>query len=184
LPILILISTLLAKNGAIKGVNIKGILDKSQSTIDQLRGKTNDNATVNAEEETQFAEVTATLLLNNDIVTNNDLTVKAPAFRIKGQGSVNTKQQTVDYLTSIVVVNTNQGQGGQDRENLKGLTIPVRFTGPLSDPKPIIDYKALLKANTSKLATAKKEELKQQVKEKAKTQIEEKLKDKLKGLFR
>ena len=198
---------LLAKNGAIKGVNIKNILDQSQGAIDKLRGKTSTESTASAEDETQFAEMTATLLLNNDIVTNNDLTVKAPVFRINGKGKVDTKQQTVDYLTSVVVVNTNQGQGGEDRENLKGLTIPVRFTGPLTEPKPTIDYKALLKANTGKLAAAKKEELKakakekvlkklnidtnkstqetkQEIKEKLKDKAEEKLKDKFKSLFR
>lgn len=149
-----------AKNGAIKGVNIKKVLDDAQGTIDKLRGKTVTPSTNAEKEETRFAEMTATLLIDNDIINNNDLTMKAPAFRINGEGSVNTASQTLDYLTSIVVVNTNSGQGGENLSDLKGLTIPVRFTGSLNAPKYKIDTKALLKANTGQSAEKEKDKLK------------------------
>jgi AsmA protein len=154
------------KNGAVEGIDIKKILDDAQATIDKLRGKNVSQDSNSNEDETRFAEMSATLLIDNDIITNNDLSMKAPAFRINGQGTVNTAVQTLNYLTSIVIVNTNSGQGGESRDNLKGFTIPVRFTGPLASPEYAIDTKALLKANTGKQLEAKKAELKKKADEK------------------
>ncbi|MFT7386822.1 MAG: AsmA protein [Candidatus Endobugula sp.] len=159
------IVTLLAKDGAIEGVNIKKVLDDAQKTIDKIRGKNIARNTTASKDATRFAEMTATLLIDNDIITNNDLSMKAPVFRINGQGSVNTAAQTLNYLTSIIVVNTNQGQGGEDLSDLKGFTIPVRFTGPLSSPKYTIDTTALLQANLGKQLDAKKAALKDKAEE-------------------
>jgi AsmA protein len=154
------------KNGAAKGIDIKKVLDDAQATIDKLRGKNTNKNAVTSEDETRFAEMSATLLIDNDIITNNDLSMKAPIFRINGQGTVNTAAQTLDYLTSIIIVNTNSGQGGENLSDLKGFTIPVRFTGPLASPKYAIDTKALLKANAGKQFDAKKAELKKKADEK------------------
>jgi len=167
------------KNGAVDGIDIKKVLDDTQATIDKIRGKSVASNTGSSEDETRFAELSATLLIDNDIITNNDLSMKAPAFRVNGQGTVNTAVQTLDYLTSIVIVNTNSGQGGENREGLKGFTIPVRFTGPLASPKYAIDTKALLKANAGKQLDEKKAELKVKADEK-KAELKEKATEKLK----
>ncbi|MFT5116908.1 MAG: AsmA protein [Kiritimatiellia bacterium] len=151
---------LAAKNGAIKGIDIKKVLDDAQATIDKIRGKNVSEPTKASTDETRFAEMTATLLLNDDIISNNDLSIKAPAFRISGDGTVNTSTQTLDYLTSIIVVNTNSGQGGKNTDQLKGATIPVRFTGPLAAPKYKIDTRALIKTNTKQAVDEEKEKLK------------------------
>jgi len=175
-------------DGAIEGVDIKKVLDDAQNTIDKIRGKSVVENTSATEDSTRFAELTATLLIDNDIISNNDLSMKAPAFRVNGNGSVNTAAQTLDYLTSIIVVNTNAGQGGEDLTDLKGVTIPVRFTGKLTAPKYAIDTKALLKANTTKEVAEEKERLKKKLSEKLKLDdnsetgqsSEDALKDKLK----
>lgn len=147
------------KDGEIKGVDIKKILDDAQATIDKLRGKAVSPSNA-SEDATRFAEMRATLLLDNDIITNNDLSIKAPAFRIKGDGTVNIDKQTLDYLTSIVVVNTNAGQGGASSDSLKGITLPVRFTGSLTEPSYKIDTRALIKANTAQRVDEEKDKLK------------------------
>lgn len=179
----------LVNDGAIKGVDIKKVLDDAQNTIDKIRGKSVQATNDNSNDSTRFAELSATLLIDNDIITNNDLSMKAPVFRVNGEGSVNTAAQTVDYLTSIIVVNTNEGQGGEDLSNLKGFTIPVRFTGSLTSPQYAIDTKALLKANTAKTVEKEKSKLQDKLSEKLKlnnsetneTQsTEDALKDKLK----
>jgi AsmA protein len=167
-----------ANDGAIKGIDIKKILDDAQVTIDKLRGKSVTENTVNEEDSTRFAEMSATLLLDNDIITNNDLSIKAPAFRITGDGTVNIAKQTVDYLTTVVVVNTNTGQGGKDTDNLKGLKLPVRFTGSLADPEYKIDFRALIKANTQQKANEEKAKLKEKANDE-KERFKKKLRDKL-----
>lgn len=203
----------LAKNGAIKGIDLKKILDQVQGAIDKTRGKAIDESSADQQDQTRFAEMSATLLLNNDIVSNNDLSIKAPAFRVGGDGQVNTQEQTINYTALVSVVNTNSGQGGDGLEKLRGITIPVKISGPLSQPKYWPDMGAVFKAYTdgllkeqkSKLKTkaldklgisstnangeAKtteeaKQEAKEKLEEKAKEKLEEKIKDKFKGLFR
>jgi AsmA protein len=167
-----------ASDGAIKGIDIKKILDDAQVTIDKLRGKNVTEKTTTETDSTRFAEMSATLLLDNDIITNNDLSIKAPAFRVTGDGTVNIEKQTVDYLTTVVVVNTNTGQGGKDADSLKGLKLPVRFTGPLADPKYKIDFRALIKANTQQKANEEKAKIKEKVdaeKERFKNRLRNKL---------
>jgi AsmA protein len=151
-------SVLTLLNGALKDIDIKKILDDAQNNIDALRGKTIKQATAE-ESETSFAQINATLHLKNNVITNNDLSIKAPAFRIGGKGEINLTPQTLDYVTSITVVNTNEGQGGKNRSDLKGLSIPVRFYGPLKSPQYKIDFRALLKENSKRELAAEKDKL-------------------------
>jgi AsmA protein len=146
-------------NGALKGVDIKKILDSAQNRIRQLKGKEPISVSA-ADDETRFAEMLATLTINNNVITNKDLSIKAPAFRIGGQGTIDLNKQNLNYNTNIDIVETSTGQGGKSRDELKGLTIPVKFTGALTDPKPKIDFSALVKANTKKDVDRKKSELK------------------------
>jgi len=164
---------LLVNNGALKGVDIKKVLDDTQEFVDRLRGKTNDEKIESQTEgqstttdETRFAEMTATLNLDNNVITNKNLSIKAPAFRISGKGTIELKPKKLDYLTNIAIVNTNSGQGGEDRENLKGAIVPVRFYGDISEPKYKIDTRALIKENTKKEVEKKKDELKEKALEK------------------
>ncbi len=172
------------KNGALEGIDIKKILDDGQKTIDQLRGKTiNENNSANdTEDTTRFAAMTATLLLKDNILSNDDLYMEAPASRISGKGTIDISQQIIDYVAPVTVVNTNSGQGGRSLEDLKGLTIPVAIKGPLSAPKITPDYSAAIKAITEKLLNAEKEKLqlkvdaeKARLKQRAKEKAAEKL---------
>ena len=145
-------------DGAFKDFDIKKILDDAQDNIDSFRGKEIKQETANVS-ETSFAQMNATLFLNDNVITNNDLNIKAPAFRISGEGNVDLVSQTLEYATSVTVVNTNEGQGGKNRSDLKGLIIPVRFYGDLSKPQYQIDFRALLNENVKRELAIKKDEL-------------------------
>jgi AsmA protein len=145
-------------DGAFKDFDIKKILDDVQNNIDSFRGKEIKQEIANVS-ETSFAQMNATLFLKDNVITNNDLNVKAPAFRIGGEGNVDLVSQTLEYATSVTVVNTNEGQGGKNRSDLKGLIIPVRFYGDLSNPQYQIDFRALLNENIKRELAIKKDEL-------------------------
>jgi AsmA protein len=152
-------------DGALKDIDVKKILDDVQNKIDSFRGKAIKQETAIAS-ETRFAQMSATLNLNDNVITNDDLNIKAPAFRIGGKGEINLVPQTLDYETLINVVNTNEGQGGKNSNDLKGLTIPVRFYGDINNPQYQIDVAALLKANANQEIADKKDELRQKAAEK------------------
>jgi len=136
-----------AKDGLIKGLNIKKILDETQDRYDKFRGKPIKSTTTSTEDQTAFTEMSTTLLLNNSVITSDDLSIKAPAFRIGGEGKIDLAKNKINYTTLIKAVGTNKGQSGADADTLRGLTIPVRFLGSIEQPEYKVDWNRFLKLN-------------------------------------
>lgn len=133
---------LLAKNGAIKGVDIKAILDSVSSKL----GSGNKEDTKGAgkkNDETKFAELIGTFHLKNNRLTNNDFSMSAPLFRINGKGVIDLAAETIDYRVDVSLVATSEGQGGSQLKDLAGLTIPIRFSNNLYEPSYSLDMAAL-----------------------------------------
>ena len=128
-----------------------------------------------AGEKTDFSELTASFKIANGVAHNDDLSMKSPFLRLAGAGDIDIGGGQMNYLAKASVVASSAGQGGQGLEQLKGLTVPVRLSGPFES----LSYKIEFGSLVSDAAKAKVEEKTQEVKAKA----EDKVKDKLKGLF-
>ncbi|HJV87410.1 MAG TPA: AsmA family protein [Noviherbaspirillum sp.] len=164
------------RDGAIRGVNIAQAVRRAKAQIGAIRGDVPaQTGTSSAEEKTDFSELTGSFRIANGIAHNDDLNIKSPLMRIGGSGDINLGDERIDYLVKATVVSTLQGQGGPELQALKGLTVPVRLTGPLASMSWRIDFAGM----ASELAKQKLEEKKGEVKAK----IEEQLKDKLKGFL-
>jgi AsmA protein len=125
---------------------------------------------------TAFDTLKGTGTLNDGVLTNNDLEAMTQYLKIKGQGSVDLPQSTVDYaLTARVLRMPPEGADAAQMKEIVGVEIPVRVTGPIADPKVRPDIAGYVKGK----AKQRIEEEKQKVKE----QVREKLQDKLKGIF-
>lgn len=153
-----------AKDGAIKGVDIKRIVDQSYARYQQLKGREPSASQGAAEQnqETKFAELLGTFYLKDSVLTNDDFNLKAPLFRVGGAGTIDLENQTLDYLVRFSVVNSTDGQGGEAFEKLKGITIPIRFSGALTAPNYSLDMQALYKGLFKKEVDTKKAELLEQ----------------------
>lgn len=165
-------ASLSLKDGAIKGINlaqslrdIKGKLGAKQDATQQAR----------AGDKTDFSELTASLRIANGVARNDDLSMKSPFLRLSGAGDIDIGAGQMNYLAKASVVANSAGQGGKDLEHLKGVTVPVRVSGPFES----LSYKLELANLVADAAKAKVEEKKEEVKAK----VEEKARDKLKGLF-
>ena len=166
------------KNGAIKGVNIAEILRKAKSVLSSQQAQAQAAQT----QQTDFSEMSASFVIKNGIARNNDLDVKAPIFRVGGQGEVNIPASSLDYTVKASVVATTKGQGGADLAELSGVTIPVHLSGPLADMKYDVDYGAVARnVAKSKIGERLKERLGGQSGQGG-ADLQQKL-DKLKGLF-
>ncbi len=162
------------KDGAYKGFNLADVIRKARAMIKGEPVTEAPNA------QTDFAELRGTGVIRKGIVTNKDFYMASPVLRVKGEGKVDLVKEQIDYRLMAKVVGSLKGQGGESMEELKGIPIPVRLTGSLSDPRPQVDAEALVKA----LAQQKIEEKKEEVMQKAGKKLEEKLgTDVLKGLF-
>ncbi len=163
------------KDGAIKGVDIGAILNKARSAL----GSQPSQAAADSKEKTDFSELTATFVIKNGVARNDDLDVKAPLFRITGAGEIDIARSAINYTAKAAVVATTQGQGGKERDQLAGLTVPVKLSGPLDDMKYQVDYGAVASGIAkSKVGARAKEEVEQR-----RGEVEDRVRERLKGLI-
>src|SRR5262245_6057859 len=126
------------RDGAIKGVDIGAIINKARSAVGQQSAQATDG-----KDRPSFSEMSASFVIKNGVAHNQDLDVKAPLFRVAGAGDINVAKSSINYLAKASVVATSKGQGGRERDDLTGLTVPVKLTGPLDAMKYEVDYRAV-----------------------------------------
>ena len=144
-------------DGAVKGIDIQKMLRSVEKTYNQYKDRDYEESS-DEDDSTRFSSLSGTFNLKDNVLSNDDFDMKAPLFRISGAGDVDLEQEQVDYTTRVAVVNSFKGQGGQGIDKLKGVTIPVRFTGPMTSPKYRVDMKALAKSLLSDKIDEKKDE--------------------------
>lgn len=160
------------KDGAIKGINLAQTLRDLQGKLGARQDATQQ---ARAGDKTDFSELAASLKIANGVAHNQDLAMKSPFLRLSGAGDIDIGGGRMNYLAKVSVVASSAGQGGQGLDQLKGLTVPVRVTGPFEK----LSYTLELGSLVADAAKAKVEEKKEEIK----TKIEDKARDKLKGLF-
>ncbi len=160
------------KDGAIKGINLAQSLRDLKG---KLGAKQDETQQAKAGDQTDFSELTASLKIANGIARNDDLAMKSPFLRLSGAGDIDIGGGQMNYVAKASVVGTSAGQGGKEVDQLKGVTVPVRVSGPFDKLAYKIEFGSLV----SDVAKAKVEAKKEEVKAK----VEDKAKDKLKGLF-
>ena len=99
---------------------------------------------------------------------------------VGGAGDIDIGKSTINYVAKATLVASAQGQGGKERDQLAGLTVPVRLSGPLDGMKYEVDYRAV----AGDLAKSKVGENVKEGIEKNKDKIQEQVRDRLKGLIK
>jgi AsmA protein len=150
-------------NGAVKGINIARKLRDAGNIL----GKQAQTQAASKDEKTDFSEMKASFKVNNGVAHNDDLSLKSPLLRLSGNGDINIGNDSINYLAKATLAGTLQGQGGRD--NVGGITVPVRLSGPYSDLKYTLDFGAMVS---------------DAVKQKIKTKVRDKIKEGLKGLLK
>jgi AsmA protein len=174
-------------DGAVHGVNIAQIVRSAKARIGELRGQeAAQTGTASADEKTDFSEMSGSFRIANGIAHNDDLNVKSPLVRVGGAGDVDIGAERIDYLAQVTVVSSLQGQGGPELQALKGLTVPVRLSGPFTAIGWRVDFAGIASALAKQKLDEKKEEVKskaQKAIDEQKSKLQDQLKGRLKGLF-
>jgi AsmA protein len=147
------------RDGSIKGIDVAGTIRSAQAKLGSLKGQQTQQA--DRKQKTDFSELSGTFAIRNGVASNNDLALKSPLLRVAGAGDINIGEDSLNYLVKASVVATAKGQDGRATSELKGVTVPVRATGPLAAPSFALDFNAMLT-----------DTLKQQAEEKIKGQLE------------
>jgi AsmA protein len=117
---------------------------------------------------TRFSTVTASGVVKNGVMRNDDLVAELPFMKLTGSGDVNIPQGTVDYNLQARVLRKPEAMAGATPEEIEDFTktvIPLKITGSLASPTVRPDVESLLR---------------QRVEEEIKEKLEDKLKDLLK----
>lgn len=175
------------RDGAYKGFNLGAELRRAEAL---LRGA--PLLPSSGVQSTDFSALRGKINAQNGILHLYDLEMKAPLLRVKGGGDFEIVGQTMDLHLDTSVVGTSTGQGGRGLDELSGITVPVKVSGPVAKPEVGVDMKLLA------AALAKREAEKQLEKHEEKIQAEfekkigkelggavgEKALDTFKGLFK
>lgn len=150
-------------NGVLQGVDVGYVFD---GAVAFARKQTNASSNTS---QTPFGTLTATAVIRNGVVSNDDLKMDSPRFESTGKGTINLVTQKIQYQLQTKVKKT----ADQPNEllNMYGLPVPILITGDLSSPSVSLDTSVLMKA----VAEQQIQRAKADVKEK----IAEKIKDKL-----
>ena len=189
------------RDGAIRGVDILSKICNAVAPLAAAGGVSNlsvetllggvlaaAGSQVKDTGETKFSEFGGTVDVAQGVAQNRDLLMKSPLLRVSGTGRYNLVGDRLDYLANAVLVGSCQGQGGLGADQLSGLTVPVRITGPLADPGYDVQIDKLLAelagGKQQQQTQQKQQTQKKQQKKKSDTeQIKDLLQEGLKGLF-
>ena len=131
-------------DGAYRGINIGETIRNAKATLGAVRGKPQPQTqAANTAQKTDFSELKGSFQIRNGVAHNEDLTMKSPLLRLAGAGDIDIGNDAINYLARATVVGTAKGQGGKEADELKGVTVPVKLTGPLGAPRYEMDYGAL-----------------------------------------
>ncbi len=122
------------RDGAIKGINLAKSLRQAKAAL-SLRADASEKA--RQTEKTDFSELSASFQIADGVARSNDLDMKSPFIRLGGDGAIDIGRGRIDYTARATVTSSAAGQGGAELAALKGLTVPVRLTGPFD----AIDWK-------------------------------------------
>ena len=161
-------------DGAVKGFNL------AQSIREAKAKMGGGKSTANTEElKTDFSSLVGNFTIKDGLVNTVKLEALAPYMRINGSGTIDLPKETLNYLVKTKIVGSAKGQGGEELQELNGLTVPVKLKGNWASPDISLDLKSLVGEKAKLEAKKKLDEKKEEVTKK----LEDKLKDSLlKGL--
>ncbi|MCL6635268.1 MAG: AsmA family protein [Peptococcaceae bacterium] len=129
-------------DGALKGINIAQSIRNAKAALGTLRGQRVERS--DQSQRTDFTELTATFDIRDGVARNHDLSMKSPLLRVAGEGEIRLAEDTLNYLVKAAIVATSRGQGGRERAELAGVTVPVRVAGPIGSPFYTLDFSAMV----------------------------------------
>jgi AsmA protein len=153
------------RDGSLHGINIAQTIRNAKA---KLGGGSQQSGTGTAGDKTDFSELKASFKIAKGIAHNDDLSAKSPLIRVGGAGDINVGEDRLDYLVKATVVTTLQGQGGPELQALKGLTVPVKLSGPFTAIEWKVDFGSLVTDAAKQKVETKKEEVKSKAKEELK----------------
>ncbi|MBM2830507.1 MAG: AsmA family protein [Gammaproteobacteria bacterium] len=115
------------EKGVLKGIDVRKTLEAAEVLLESKQ-----LGTVKQGGETAFDQLSGTLDINNGVVMNKDLLMKAPGFQVTGDGMLaNLHDNTIKYNLQVGVEESRTSRG-EKQYNLGGYKIPIKCRGKLN----------------------------------------------------
>jgi AsmA protein len=156
-------------NGAVEGADLWYEIRRARAVLKQEAAPERTGP-----ERTEFSALKGTGVMQNGVLTNNDLDVSLQYLKVTGQGKVDVPNDTLDYqLIAKVLKIPGEGADAAQMQELVDASIPVKVTGTLSDPKVRPDIEGYLKGKVKQRVEEERGKVEQKIKDK----LGDKLKD-------
>mgnify|MGYP001812008135 FL=1 len=102
---------------------------------------------------TRFSSVSASGIVTDGVMRNDDLVAELPFMRLNGSGNVDLAAATVNYSLVARVLERPDGLQDVTEEELDDFTeavIPLKITGPVASPSVKPDIEKLVKKQVEK----------------------------------
>lgn len=161
-------------DGALEGADLWYEIRRARAVLKQQPIPARDAGPV----RTPFTALTGSGVMNDGVLSNNDLNVAMQYLKVTGQGTVDIPNGKLDYrlITTVMKIPREGAAAAAEAQDLVDAEIPVKVTGALTDPKVRPDLEGYLKTEVKQRV--------EQEKDKVEEKLKEKLNDKLKDLFK
>jgi AsmA protein len=132
---------LLFKDGAIKGVDLEGMVHNVEAAFGIA--EKGEKAM-----RTDFSQLSVPFSVNNGLVSTADTTLMSPLIRMTASGKADLIKELLDFRLEPKIVGTFKGQG--DTKNRSGYMVPVVVAGSFTSPKFRPDLEGMLKKEIGK----------------------------------
>lgn len=128
-------------DGIFRGVDINSVLQQVEIMYESKRF-----GNVKTEGETKFKSLTATMNIENGVVSNKDMLMLANGFKVKGEGMmVNLNDETWKYNMTVLVDQASATKG-EERYNIGGWDLLIKCRGKIMDKACRPDLESMINA--------------------------------------
>ena len=121
-------------DGALKGIDVVKIIRETYAKYKKLQ-TTNESGV----EETPFTNMNVSFQVRDGIMNSQDLVIQSALPKIRGKGSINLINNTLDYTIKTSTNKESVELVGMDK-SLIGVPLRINLTGNLANPAYSIDW--------------------------------------------
>jgi AsmA protein len=159
------------KNGSLEGFDFWYELRRARARIDGTAVPERGDAA----RRTTFSSLSASGVVKDALLTNNDLNGTLDFMSIDGNGTVNLLDDAINFDLTAKLVDGPVLQSDPGMAKMAGDTLPLKVTGTIGAPSVLPDFNAIVRQQAQ-------QEVDEAVEEK-REEVREELRDRLRGIF-
>ncbi|MFZ5524703.1 MAG: AsmA family protein [Pseudomonadota bacterium] len=138
--------------GTLAGINLRSALIEGKSDLGTKNAERSLPA--NFAEKTQFSELKANFIFKDGKVGGTGFEMKSPLIRTAGEGEIDLDSGNLNYRLNVTISSAINRRTAEELIDFKGVTVPIRVSGPYATPNIAFDFAASTGGNVANLVAA------------------------------